>query len=247
MLRLDHVSVRFERDGAAPVQAVHDLDLEVREGETLCLIGGSGSGKTTTLRLLNRLQEPSAGRVVFRGDDVSGLDPVRLRRSMGYVIQAAGLFPHLTVAENVGLLCELEGWPADRRSARVDELLALVRLPAADYAARYPAELSGGEAQRVGVARALALDPPVLLMDEPFGALDPLTRGHLQQEFLEWRRAAPRTTVLVSHDLAEAFLLADRVALLEDGALRQVGTAEDFRARPADAHVEAFVARHLDA
>lgn len=247
MIRLDGVTVRFERSGTDPVFAVRDLDLAIERGETLCLIGGSGSGKTTSLRLINRLQTPTAGRVLFRGEDVAELDPIRLRRSMGYVIQTGGLFPHLTVRDNIALLCELEGWDAMRRRARVDELLDLVRLPAADYAERFPSELSGGESQRVGVARALALDPPVILMDEPFGALDPLTRDHLHEEFLGWKAAMAKTIVLVSHDLREAFRLADRVALLRDGELVQVGTESDFRERPADTHVAEFLERLVDA
>lgn len=246
-LRLESVSVRFERDDGPPVDAVRDLSLDVAEGEALCLIGGSGSGKTTTLRTINRLQEPTSGRVLWRGTDVAAVDPIRLRRSMGYVIQSAGLFPHMSVRRNVGLLLELEGWSRDRRRARVDELLELVRLPAADYASRRPSELSGGEAQRVGVARALALDPPVVLMDEPFGALDPITRDHLQGEFAALRRELGKTIVMVSHDLGEAFRLADRVALLDEGRLVQVGAEADFRERPASRHVERFLARHLDA
>lgn len=246
-LRLESVGVRFEREGAPPVDAVRELSLAIEDGEALCLIGGSGSGKTTTLRTINRLQEPTAGRVWWRGEDTAGIDPIRLRRSMGYVIQDVGLFPHMSVRRNVGLLLELEGWPRERRRARVDELLDLVRLPAADYASRRPAELSGGEAQRVGVARALALDPPVVLMDEPFGALDPITRDHLQAEFAALRRELGKTIVIVSHDLGEAFRLADRVALMHEGRLVQVGTEADFRERPASRYVERFLARHLDA
>jgi len=247
MIRIEGVTVRFTADGAEAVTALDDISLEVAEGETLCLIGGSGSGKTTCLRLINRLQEPTTGRVSLRGEDVAQLDPIRLRRSMGYVIQAGGLFPHLDVQDNIGLLCELEGWTAERTRARIDELLDLVRLPAVDFATRFPAELSGGECQRVGVARALALDPPVVLLDEPFGALDPITRDHLQTEFMAWKSAVDKTIVMVSHDLREAFRLADRVALLQDGRLAQVGTADDFRDRPANAHVEEFMTRHAHA
>ncbi|MCB9902840.1 MAG: ATP-binding cassette domain-containing protein [Planctomycetes bacterium] len=242
MIRLDDVSVRFEHAGANAVAALAGVSLEVAHGETLCLIGGSGSGKTTCLRLMNRLQAPSSGRVLFRRDDVAQLDPIRLRRSMGYVIQEGGLFPHLDVRANVGLLCELEGWDRARIASRVDELLELVRLPASDYGERFPAELSGGERQRVGIARAFALDPPVVLMDEPFGALDPLTREHLQREFQGWKSASDRTFVLVSHDLREAFELADRIALLRAGLLVQVGTASDLLERPADDYVATFTA-----
>lgn len=242
MIRFDRVTVRYRTGGASEVTALDDVSLEVEQAETLCLIGGSGSGKTTCLRLINRLQEPTSGRVTLRGDDVAGLEPIGLRRSMGYVIQSGGLFPHLTVSENIGLLGRLENRNAREVERRVRELLELVRLPFDDYADRYPTELSGGEVQRVGIARALSLDPPVVLMDEPFGALDPITREHLQREFLEWKRAVGKTIVLVSHDLREAFRLADRVALLREGRLVQLGTEADLRERPTSAHVEEFLA-----
>jgi osmoprotectant transport system ATP-binding protein len=244
VIRFEAVTKRFPLPGGAEHLALDRLDLEVRESETLCLIGGSGCGKTTTLRLVNRMVEPSSGRVLVGGEDVAGLDPVRLRRSMGYVVQRGALFPHLTVRENIGLLCRLEGWSRDRTRARTDELLDMVQLPAVEFAERYPAELSGGQQQRVGVARALALDPPIVLLDEPFGALDPPTRRQLQQEFRDLRRVKQRTVVLVTHDLDEAFVLGDRVALLEAGRLLQVGTPEDLRDRPADERVAAFVAHH---
>jgi osmoprotectant transport system ATP-binding protein len=247
MIRFEAVTVRFEREDTGAVVALDELNLEIAAGETLCLIGGSGSGKTTCLRSINRLQSPAAGRVRFRGEDIAALDPIRLRRSMGYVIQSVGLFPHLDVQRNIGLLCELEGWSKDRRRDRVAELLELMRLPAAEYAQRFPGELSGGEAQRVGIARALALDPPVILMDEPFGALDPITREHLQNEFLEWKSKFAKTIVMVSHDLREAFRLADRVALLQEGRLVQVGDVSDFRERPVNEHVREFMARHVHA
>lgn len=243
MIQLEQVTVEHHAPGSAPVRAVEALDLEVTGGETLCLIGPSGCGKTTTLRLMNRLVAPTEGRVLVNGEDSARLDPIALRRSMGYVLQSGALFPHLDVRANITLLCELEGWEPDRRRQRADELLRLVDLEPDEFAHRFPAELSGGQQQRVGVARALALDPPILLMDEPFGALDPITRGDLQLEFKELARQLGKTIVLVSHDLREAFLLADRVALLREGRLLQVGTPEELTATPADGFVARFVAR----
>ncbi len=239
------VRKEFPAPDGGVVAAVDDVTLEVAEGETLCLIGTSGSGKTTLLRMVNRLEEPTRGAVLVRGEDVATHDAVRLRRGTGYVIQSGGLFPHMTVERNVGLLCELEDWDADSRRARVRELLAMVHLPPDEFAERMPHELSGGQRQRVGVARALALDPPLVLMDEPFGALDPITRATLRDEFAELRAAVRKTVVLVTHDMAEAFALGDRIALLDAGRLRQVGTAEDFRERPADDFVARFLAEHF--
>ncbi len=247
MIRLEGVTVEHRAPGRPPVRAVDGLDLEVARGETLCLIGPSGCGKTTTLRLMNRLERPTRGRVVVDGRDTSEVDVIALRRSMGYVLQAGALFPHLTVGANVGLLCELEGWDPGRTRARVAELLELVHLDPAEFAGRLPEELSGGQQQRVAVARALALDPPVLLMDEPFGALDPITRDGLQREFLDLSERLGKTIVLVSHDLREASLLADRVALLRAGRLLQVGPPEELRRSPADGYVARFVAGSGDA
>jgi osmoprotectant transport system ATP-binding protein len=241
MIQLDGVSRTFARNGGDPVHALDNLTLDIRTGETLALVGPSGCGKTTTLRLINRLLEPTAGRVLVDGEEISGVDPVRLRRRMGYVVQSGGLFPHMPVRRNIGLLCDLEGWPTARVRARVDELMRLVGLPPDEFRERHPGELSGGQRQRVGVARALALDPGILLMDEPFGALDPITRTKLQQEFHELERLVSKTIVFVSHDLDEAFLLGDRVALLNHGRLVQVGTPDELRARPADAWVETFL------
>jgi len=244
VIHLEEVSVRYPGARGPAAHALFELDLEVRPGETLCLIGPSGCGKTTTLRLVNRLVQPSAGCVRVGGRDVASLDPVRLRRGIGYVIQAGGLFPHRSVRQNVALLCRLEGWTERDARRRTDELLALVRLAPEEYGERYPAQLSGGERQRVGVARALALDPPVLLMDEPFGALDPLTRRELQREFAELRGKSERTIVLVTHDLDEAFLLGDRIGVLEGGRLAGLGTREELRREPGSAFVERFLEEH---
>lgn len=245
MIELDSVSKVFGSNGRS-VCAVQEVSFRVEDGETVCLIGTSGSGKTTTLKMVNRLVEPTSGRIMVDGQDVRRTDVIRLRRRLGYVIQKGGLFPHRTVAENIGLLPRLEGWPSDRVRARVEELLDLVDLPAERFAARYPGELSGGQQQRVGVARALALDPPHILMDEPFGALDPLTRQSLQEEFLRLQSRVGKTILLVTHDLAEAFRLGDRVALMHEGRLVQVGSRVDFRLHPATEFVEGFLRSHLD-
>lgn len=197
---------------------VESLSLEIREGVTLILLGRSGSGKTTTLKLMNRLLEATAGELLVEGKRVEDWDVIRLRRRMGYAIQDAGLFPHYTVERNIGLLPSVEGWPATRIRERVQELLEMVGLESG-IAGRYPRELSGGQRQRVGVARALALDPPVLLMDEPFGALDPMTRAELQGEFAQLQKRLKKTIVLVTHDLREALLLGTEIVLLDAGRL----------------------------
>jgi osmoprotectant transport system ATP-binding protein len=215
---------------------LRELSLKVEEGETLVLLGRSGSGKTTALRLINGMITPSSGEVVVEGRATSAWDAVRLRRSIGYVIQESGLFPHFTVARNAGLVPELEGWPQDRVQARVAELLARVGLPIGDFGGRYPRELSGGQRQRVGVARALAADPKILLFDEPFGALDPVTRFDLQREFLRLRAEFGKTSVFVTHDVREAMALGSRVALLHEGCLAFMGTPEEFR---TSGHAEA--------
>jgi len=212
---------------------VSDLSLTVDEGETLALIGRSGSGKTTALKLVNALLMPTAGEVRVAGRPTSAWDPIRLRRQTGWVIQEVGLFPHLTVARNVGLVPELEGWPAERIRPRVKELLDLVGLAPREYADRWPHQLSGGQRQRVGVARALAADPPLLLLDEPFGALDPITRTELQREFRALQGRLRKTAVFVTHDMREAALVADRIALMEGGRLAAVGTMAALRGHPA--------------
>jgi osmoprotectant transport system ATP-binding protein len=216
------------------------LSLAVHEGETVALIGRSGSGKTTALKLVNALLLPTAGEVRVAGRPTTAWDPIRLRRQTGYVIQDIGLFPHLTVARNVGLVPELERWPAKRIAARVDELLDLVGLPPIEYARRYPHELSGGQRQRVGVARALAADPPLVLLDEPFGALDPITRAELQREFRALQARLRKTAVFVTHDMREAGIVADRIALVDAGRLVALGTLAELRAAP-DPTVRAFL------
>ena len=205
------------------------FSLAVEEGETLAVIGRSGSGKTTALKLVNALLMPTVGEVRVAGRATTAWDAIRLRRRTGYVIQEVGLFPHLTVARNVGLVPELEGWPAERIGKRVEELLALVGLPAAEFAARYPHQLSGGQRQRVGVARALAADPPLLLLDEPFGALDPITRTELQREFRALQARLKKTAIFVTHDMREAALVGDRIAVLAGGRLCAVATPEALR------------------
>jgi osmoprotectant transport system ATP-binding protein len=238
MIRFEGVSKRYG-DG---VYAVQDLDLEVSTGELCVLVGPSGGGKTTVLRMVNRLVEPSSGRVVIDGEDIATVDPVELRRRTGYVIQQPGLFPHLKVAENVASVPKLLGWDRDRTRARVDELLELVGLDPATYSGRYPHELSGGQAQRVGVARALAGDPPVLLMDEPFGAVDPIQRDRLQQEFLRLHSQLHKTVIMVTHDVDEAVRMGDRIAVLsQGGVLQQYETPAELLAHPATSFVSDFI------
>jgi osmoprotectant transport system ATP-binding protein len=238
MIRLVGVTKRFT-PGAEP--AVDALNLDVAEGEIMMLVGPSGCGKTTTLRMINRLIEPTSGRIEMAGEDVTHVDPVHLRRRIGYVIQQVGLFPHLSVNDNVATVPKLLGWDKRRIAARVTELLELVRLDDS-FATRYPHELSGGQRQRVGVARALAADPPVLLMDEPFGAIDPITRTELQDEFVKMQADLGKTIVFVTHDLDEAVRLGDRVALLAVGGhLVQVDAPADLLGAPAGDFATAFV------
>jgi osmoprotectant transport system ATP-binding protein len=238
MIRLDQVSKRYP-DGTV---AVHELSLEVRPGEVCVLVGPSGCGKTTTMRMVNRLVEPTSGRLYVGGEDVMQVDPVQLRRHIGYVIQQVGLFPHLTVRRNVATVPELLGWAKARTRARVDDLLELVGLDPALHGDRYPHQLSGGQRQRVGVARALAADPPVLLMDEPFGAVDPIARDRLQDEFLRLQEAVRKTVVFVTHDVDEAVRLGDRIAVMREGGyLEQCAPPEVLLAAPATPFVASFV------
>ena len=238
MIELQGVTKRFGPDGPP---AVDDVTMQVPEGMTVALVGPSGCGKTTTMRMINRLIEPTDGRLLVAGQDVSTVDPVRLRQGIGYVIQHVGLFPHMTVADNVATVPRLLGWAAGRTRARVEELLDLVGLAPAEFARRYPRELSGGQRQRVGVARALAADPPVMLMDEPFGAIDPIARGRLQEEFKRILARVRKTVVMVTHDLDEAIRMGDRIAVMRAGRLVQYDAPEAVLARPADAFVEEFV------
>ncbi|MCH2184403.1 ATP-binding cassette domain-containing protein [Myxococcota bacterium] len=224
------------------VGAVEDLSIEIQLGETLVLLGSSGCGKTTTLKLINRLVERTAGSILIEGQDVSSLDPVLLRRKIGYVFQGIGLFPHWTVAENVAAIPKLLGWPDRQIQDRVDALLNDVGLPPQDYRFRYPAELSGGQQQRVGVARALAAETRILLMDEPFGAVDPVTREGLQQQIKMLQERLGLTIVLVTHDVNEALLLADRLAVMDAGQLLQVGSPRELSNHPADPRVGSLLA-----
>src|SRR5215471_7416348 len=240
MIRLDAVSKRY---GKGP-PAVNELSLDIRTGEVCVLVGPSGCGKTTTLKMINRLIEPTSGRIYLDGDEVTHANPVELRRRIGYVIQQVGLFPHLTIGANIGTVPRLLGWKRDRIAARVDELLHLVGLDPADYRDRYPAQLSGGQRQRIGVARALAADPPVLLMDEPFGAIDPVTRARLQDEFLRLQAEVEKTVVFVTHDIEEAVKMGDRIAILDvGGVLEQYAPPAEILGRPASAMVREFVGR----
>lgn len=223
---VEFANVTYSVSGRA---VLRDFSLAVNEGETLVLLGRSGSGKTTALKLVNALLKPQSGKVLVEGNPTSEWDLIRLRRRIGYVIQESGLFPHFTVEQNVGLVPSLEGWDPTRTRARVAELLSQVSLRVDRYGARYPRELSGGERQRTGVARALANDPPILLFDEPFGALDPVTRLDLQKQFLALRDRMRKTALFVTHDTREAMLLATRIALLSEGRLAFVGTPREFR------------------
>ncbi|HEY1528117.1 MAG TPA: ATP-binding cassette domain-containing protein [Candidatus Angelobacter sp.] len=219
---------------------ISGLNLSIRRGETLMLLGRSGSGKTTTLKLINRLVAQSEGKVMVDGRSTDEWDVIQLRRHIGYAIQEAGLFPHYSVKENVALVPRLERWDAPRIAARVREVLQLVALPYEQFADRYPDQLSGGQRQRVGLARALAADPEILLMDEPFGALDPITRSELQHEFLELRKSLRKTVVFVTHDVAEALLLGDRIALMDSGTLKGIFAPAEFL-RAADDFVQPYV------
>jgi osmoprotectant transport system ATP-binding protein len=234
------VALSGVRSGYGSRVVLDDITLSIARGETLALVGRSGAGKSTLLKLINRLALPQAGAVFVNGRDTREWDPIQLRRRTGYVLQEIGLFPHLTIEANVTLVPRLEGWPEPRRHARALELLELVGLPAAEFAARWPRELSGGQRQRVGVARALAVDPPVVLMDEPFGALDPMTRVELRGEFQRIQRHLRQTVLIVTHDVLEAFALGDRVGVLDDGRLIACDTPEQL-ARTADPRVRQFL------
>jgi osmoprotectant transport system ATP-binding protein len=237
VITFESVSKRFP-DGTT---AVDDLDLDIRKGEVTVLVGPSGCGKTTTLRMVNRMIEASSGRIVVDGQDVTQVDPPQLRRRIGYVIQQIGLFPHRTIGENIATVPELVGWDKRRTRTRIDELLRLVGLPA-EVVDRYPHQLSGGQRQRVGVARALAVDPPIMLMDEPFGAVDPIVRSRLQDEFLRLQQEVQKTIVFVTHDIDEAIKMGDRIAILQQGGvLAQYDRPEELLAEPASDFVADFL------
>ncbi len=221
--------------------AVKNFSLTVADGETVVLIGSSGCGKTTTLKMINRLIEPTSGEIYINAENILKLSPVALRRDIGYVIQQIGLFPHMTIRENVEIVPSLLGWPEDRRRSRSHELMSLVGLAPDVYSDRFPHELSGGQQQRVGVARALAADPPTLLMDEPFGALDPITRRDIQEEFQTLKREIKKTIVFVTHDIIEAVTLGDRIAVMNKGKLIQLGSAHEILSHPANPMVEKII------
>ncbi|MFC8829989.1 ABC transporter ATP-binding protein [Streptomyces sp. NPDC057137] len=237
MIRFEHVTKRYP-DGTT---AVDDLSLEVGAGELVTLVGPSGCGKTTTMKMVNRLIEPTEGRIFMDGDDISTIDPVQLRRRIGYVIQQVGLFPHKTILENTATVPHLLGWQRGKGRARAAELLDLVGLDPSIYGDRYPEQLSGGQRQRVGVARALAADPPVLLMDEPFGAVDPVVREHLQNEFLKLQAAVNKTVLFVTHDIEEAVRLGDRIAVYGQGTIEQFDAPAAVLGAPATPYVADFV------
>ena len=236
---LEFRATTYRLPSGAPL--ISGLSLYISRGETIVLLGRSGSGKTTTLKLINRLLEPTEGEILIGGRPSASLDPIQLRRGIGYVIQDAGLFPHWTVERNVGLVPHLEKWPEEKIRGRVREMLALVGLPPEEFAGRRPAALSGGQRQRVGVARALAADPPILLMDEPFGALDPITRADLQREFRALALRLQKTIVFVTHDVREALFLGTRIALLDQGRLVGVYAPAEFL-KATEPEIRAFVA-----
>lgn len=238
MINMEHVTKRFAGNDIA---SVDDLSLVVPEGTTTALIGPSGCGKTTTMRMINRLIDPTEGRIIVNGEDVTKVDPVELRRHIGYVIQQVGLFPHMTIAQNIAAVPKLLGWDNPKIESRTEELLHLVGLDPSEMLKRYPRQLSGGQRQRIGVARALAADPPVLLMDEPFGAIDPIARARLQDEFRQILQRVRKTVVLVTHDLDEAIRLGDRIAIMKDGKIVQYDTPDAVLSHPVDAFVENFV------
>lgn len=238
MISFKNVSKKF-----GDFLAVDNITMDFEAGETIVLIGPSGCGKTTTLRMINRLIEPTEGIISVKGDDTSKIDPVELRRNMGYVIQQIGLFPHMTIAQNVGLVPLLKDWDEKKRKERVEELLEFVGMSPSEFYNRYPSELSGGQQQRIGVARALAADPEIILMDEPFGALDPITRATLQDELLLMQDKLGKTIVFVTHDMDEALKLADKIAIMKDGEVLQFDSPENILRNPANDFVEDFIGK----
>lgn len=249
--RIDSVTIEDVTKSYGGFFALKDLNLTIKGGELIALVGPSGSGKTTTLRLINKLIEPDRGSIRINDIDIKDLDPVKLRRNMGYVIQEIGLFPHMNVLENIGIISKLEGWNEEDIKKRVEEILNLFGLPPDLYIKRYPKELSGGQQQRIGLARAIMMNPPLLLMDEPFGALDPILRRQLQEEFLKIKMELGRTIVFVTHDINEAFKLGDRVAIMNNSRLVQVGEPDELILDPVNEFVSDIVDsnkkfRHID-
>lgn len=238
MIELTDISKSYD---GGKTYAVDNVSLAIEQGELIGLIGESGCGKTTTLKMINRLEDPTSGAICVNGEDVRNRDPVALRRGIGYVFQGVGLFPHYTVQQNVSAVPELLNWSVAEISDRVDEVLDIVGLAPDQYRHRRPAELSGGQQQRVGVARALAARPELILMDEPFGALDPITRAELQEEFLRIRRALNLTAIMVTHDMSEALLLADRIAVMKDGKILQFDTPRMLLNHPAHEFVQQMI------
>ena len=237
MIKLIDINKSFAPD----VHAIKDLSLDIHGGETLVLLGSSGCGKTTILKMINRIIEPSSGTILIEGKNILEQDPIEVRRSIGYVIQEIGLFPHINIEDNVSVVLKLKGWPEEKRTKRANEVLELVGLNPEQFCPRYPDELSGGQQQRVGVARALAANPSLLLMDEPFSAVDAVTRELLQQELLKLKKQLNKTIVFVTHDIFEAFTLADRIAILHEGQLQQVGTKEEIISSPETEFVESLL------
>ncbi|NQX66915.1 ABC transporter ATP-binding protein [Paenibacillus alba] len=240
MIKFEHVGKTYPNG----YQAVKSMDFEIAKGEFIVLIGPSGCGKTTTMKMINRLMPHTEGTITINGQDITKANPVELRRNIGYVIQQAGLFPHYTIEENIALIPHLKGWKAAKKKERVHELLHMIGLDPALFAGRFPRELSGGQQQRVGVARALAADPEIVLMDEPFGALDPLTREQLQDELIRLQKTVNKTIVFVTHDMDEALKLGDRIAVLKDGSLLQLDTADKLLKEPAHGFVETFIGKN---
>ena len=234
MIKLSNINKSFAPD----VHAIRDLSLDINSGETLVLLGSSGCGKTTLLKMINRIIEPSSGTILIEGKNILEQDPIEVRRAIGYVIQEIGLFPHMNIEDNVSVVLKLKGRPEEERKKKADEVLELVGMDPEQFRSRYPDELSGGQQQRIGVARALAADPSLLLMDEPFSAVDAVTRELLQQELLKLKKQLNKTIVFVTHDIFEAFILADRIAIMHEGRLQQVGTKEEIISSPGSEFVE---------
>jgi osmoprotectant transport system ATP-binding protein len=242
ILRLTEISKSYQNS-----IVLNEVSFSVEKGQTLCLIGPSGSGKSTLLKIINGLEEPDGGTVSLFGNLVADQDGINLRRRIGFVLQEPALFPHYSVEQNIEIVPKLLKWKSERRRRRTEELLELMGLPYGEYAKRYPAELSGGEKQRVGIARALAADPEIILFDEPFSALDPITRSDLQQELLRLKEKLKKTSVFVTHDVREAFLLGDRIVILNEGKVEQEGTPEEIKAAPKTEFVQRFIQLEEDA